>query len=137
MEKLNKIKSIKSATADSSFEEEANETKLDLNLEFDSETPKKYFEDFNLDEIYNFIKELDKSEYIDMNLIFKKEKETSFLPNENNDNNDNNNFNECKEILNIVCNKKTPFKPLKEPKKVNLKGKVFINDEKDNVIRIN
>ena len=69
-----------------------------------------------------------------MNLIFKKEKETSFLPNENNY---NNNFNECKEILNIFCNKKTPFKPLKEPKKVNLKGKVFINDEKDNVIRIN
>ena len=134
MEKLNKIKSIKSATADSSFEEETNETKIDLNLEFDSETPKKYFEDFNLDEIYNFIKELDKSEYIDMNLIFKKEKETLIFSNENND---NNNFCECKEILNIFCNKKTPFKPLKEPKKVNLKGKVFINDEKDNVIRIN
>ena len=133
MDKLIKIKSIQSATADSSFEEETNGTKIDLNL-LDSEAPKKYFEDFSLDEIYNFIEELDKSEYIDMNLIFKKEKETLFFSNENND---NNNFNECKEILNIVYNKQTPFKPLKEPKKVNLKGKVFINDEKDSIIRTN
>ena len=133
MDKLIKIKSIQSATADSSFEEETNGTKIDLNL-LDSEAPKKYFEDFSLDEIYNFIEELDKSEYIDMNLIFKKEKETLFFSNENND---NNNFNECKEILNIVYNKRTPFKPLKEPKKVNLKGKVFINDEKDSIIRTN
>ncbi len=134
MEKLNHIKSIQSATADSSFEEEIFEKKIDLNL-LNSETPKQYFEDFDLDEIYNFIEEIDKSEYIDMNLIFKKEKESLFFPNENND--DNNNSNECKEILNIVCNKKTPFKPLKEPKKVNLKGKVFINDEKEGIIRIN
>ena len=134
MEKLNHIKSIQSATADSSFEEEINEKKIDLNL-LNSETPKQYFEDFDLDEIYNFIEEIDKSEYIDMNLIFKKEKESLFFPNENND--DNNNSNECKEILNIVCNKKTPFKPLKEPKKVNLKGKVFINYEKEGIIRIN
>ena len=134
MEKLNHIKSIQSATADSSFEEEIFEKKIDLNL-LNSETPKQYFEDFDLDEIYNFIEEIDKSEYIDMNLIFKKEKESLFFPNENIDN--NNNSNECKEIYNIVCNKKTPFKPLKEPKKVNLKGKVFINDEKEGIIRIN
>ena len=134
MEKINKIKSIQSTTADSSFEEEAIETKADLNPKLDSKMPKKYFEDYDLNEIYYFIEELDKSEYIDMNLIFKKEKETFFFPNKNYN---NNNVNDCKEILYLIYNKKTPFKPLKEPIKVNLKGKFFINDEKDNIIRIN
>ena len=31
-------------------------------------------EDYNLNEIYNFVDELDKNEYKDMNEIFKKEK---------------------------------------------------------------
>ena len=135
MKKLNKIKSIQSTTAaDSSFDEESNESNAEFHQE-NTDMPKKYLEDYDLDEIYNFIEELDKSEYIiDMNLIFKKEKETVFFPEEKID---NNNLCKCKELFNIVYKKKTPFKPLKEPKKVNLKGKIFANDENGNIIYIN
>ena len=54
-----------------------------------------------------------------MNSIFKKEK-IILLP-EKTDNN------ECKEILDIY-NRRSPFKSLKEPIKISMKGKVFIND---------
>ena len=134
MEKLNKIKSIQSTTADSSFDVESNESNAEFHQE-NTDMPKKYLEDYDLDEIYNFIEELDKSQYIiDMNLIFKKEKATVFFPEEKID---NNNLSKCKELFDIVYKKKTPFKPLKEPKKVNLKGKIFANDENGNIICIN
>ena len=114
MEKIPKVKSFNSTSVDSSSEEENSE------LYFaETESSKKYFEDYNLDEIYNFIDEIDKSKFTDMNLIFKKEKEIQLLP-------DRNNNDECKEILDIYT--RTPFKIFKAPKKVSLIGKVFIYD---------
>ena len=121
MEKSEKIKSFQSTTIDSSFEEEFCELNQESKEEKQKEieTSKKYLEDLNLDEIYNFIDELDKSEYKDMNSIFKKEKEIIYLP-------DKNYGNSCQEIINI-CNKDSPFKPRKEPLKINLTGKVFLS----------
>ena len=122
MEKVSKNKSFHSTSVDSSFEEEISEL-----CTAETESSKKYFEDYNLDEIYNFIDEIDKSELSDMNLIFKKEKEIQIFPDEINNN-------ECKEILDIYKN--APFKLLKVPKKVSLIGKVFIYDN-DNINDIN
>ena len=118
MDKIPKSKSFNSTSVDSSSEEENSEL-----YSAEIVSSKKYFEDYNLDEIYNFIDEIDKSEFTDMNLIFKKEKEIQLLP-------DINNNNECKEILDIYT--RTPFKIFKEPKKVSLIGRVFIYDN-DNI----
>ena len=123
MEKIAKIKSLQSTNIDSSFEEEISELNSELEKEKETETPKKYLEDFNLNEIYNFVDEIDKINTKDMNSIFKKEKIVLLLPNKD----DNN---ECKEILDIY-NKRSPFKSLKEPIKVSLIGKVFIYDFND------
>ena len=136
MDKIEKIKSLQSTTVDSSSEEEfcdlkqkSKEEKEEREKEIEErvkeiETPKKYLEDFNLNEIYNFVDELDKSEYKDMNSIFKKEKEIVLLP-------DKNYGNSCQEILDI-CNKCSPFKPRKEPLKISLIGKIIINYNDDN-----
>ena len=120
MEKLEKIKSLQSTTVDSSFEEEICEIGQESKEEKEKEIEtKKYLEDYNLNEIYNFVDELDKNEYKDMNEIFKKEKTILILPEKN--------FgNSCQEIIDI-CNKRSPFKPRKEPLKISLKGKVFVN----------
>ena len=125
MKKLTKIKSIQSTTVDSSFEEEISElyNELQPDIKTKNEPQKKYFEDYELNEIYDFIDEINKSEIIDMNKIFKKEKEIIIFPDENSEKEDN----ECEEILNIYKNR-SPFKPLKSPRKVSLIGKVLIND---------
>ena len=130
MEKITKIKSLQSTSIDSSFEEEISEINSELQKETDSEKSKKYLEDLSLDEIYIFVDEIDKNNSKDLNSIFTKEKKNKSFP----DKNDNKNNNECKEILDIF-NKRSPFKPLKEPIKVSLMGKVFINDA--NSININ
>ena len=130
MEKITKIKSLQSTSIDSSFEEEISEINSELQKETDSEKSKKYLEDLSLDEIYIFVDEIDKNNSKDLNSIFTKEKKNKSFP----DKNDNKNNNECKEILDIF-NKRSPFKPLKEPIKVSLIGKVFINDA--NSININ
>ena len=130
MEKITKIKSLQSTSIDSSFEEEISEINSDLQKETCSEKSKKYLEDLSLDEIYIFVDEIDKNNSKDLNSIFTKEKKNKSFP----DKNDNKNNNECKEILDIF-NKRSPFKPLKEPIKVSLMGKVFINDA--NSININ
>ncbi len=130
MKKLTKIKSLQSTTIDSSFEEEISEINSELQKETGSEKSKKYLEDLSLDEIYIFVDEIDKNNSKDLNSIFTKEKKNKSFP----DKNDNKNNNECKEILDIF-NKRSPFKPLKEPIKVSLMGKVFINDA--NSININ
>ena len=122
MEKISKIKSLQSTSIDSSFEEEISEINTELKKEDESKKTKKYLEDYNLSEIYNFINEIDESDTKDMNSIFKKEK-IILLP-EKTDNN------ECKEILDIY-NRRSPFKSLKEPIKISMKGKVFINDNND------
>ena len=119
MEKISKIKSLQSTSIDSSFEEEISEINTELKKEDESKKTKKYLEDYNLSEIYNFVNEIDESDTKDMNSIFKKEK-IILLP-EKTDNN------ECKEILDIY-NRRSPFKSLKEPIKISMKGKVFIND---------
>ena len=119
MEKISKIKSLQSTSIDSSFEEEISEINTELKKEDESKKTKKYLEDYNLSEIYNFINEIYESDTKDMNSIFKKEK-IILLP-EKTDNN------ECKEILDIY-NRRSPFKSLKEPIKISMKGKVFIND---------
>ena len=130
MEKLTKIKSLQSTSIDSSFEEEISEINSELQNEGESEKSKKYLEDFSLDEIYVFVEEIDKNNSKDLNSIFTKEKKNKLFP----DKNDNKNNNECKEILDIF-NKRSPFKSLKEPIKVSLIGKVFINET--NSININ
>ena len=130
MEKITKIKSLQSTSIDSSFEEEVSEINSELQKETGSEKSKKYLEDLSLDEIYIFVDEIEKNNSKDLNSIFKKEKKNKSFP----DKNDNKNNNECKEILDIF-NKRSPFKPLKEPIKVSLIGKVFINDA--NSININ
>ena len=122
MEKISKIKSLQSTSIDSSFEEEISEINTELKKEDESKKTKKYLEDYNLSEIYTFINEIDESDTKDMNSIFKKEK-IILLP-EKTDNN------ECKEILDIY-NRRSPFKSLKEPIKISMKGKVFINDNTD------
>ena len=130
MEKITKIKSFPSTSIDSSFEEEISEINSELQNEGESEKSKKYLEDFSLDEIYVFVEEIDKNNSKDLNSIFTKEKKNKLFP----DKNDNKNNNECKEILDIF-NKRSPFKSLKEPIKVSLIGKVFINET--NSININ
>ncbi len=130
MEKITKIKSLPSTSIDSSFEEEISEINSELQNEGESEKSKKYLEDFSLDEIYVFVEEIDKNNSKDLNSIFTKEKKNKLFP----DKNDNKNNNECKEILDIF-NKRSPFKSLKEPIKVSLIGKVFINET--NSININ
>ena len=130
MEKITKIKSLPSTSIDSSFEEEISEINSELQNEVESEKSKKYLEDFSLDEIYVFVEEIDKNNSKDLNSIFTKEKKNKLFP----DKNDNKNNNECKEILDIF-NKRSPFKSLKEPIKVSLIGKVFINET--NSININ
>ena len=130
MEKITKIKSLQSTSIDYSFEEEVSEINSELQKETGSEKSKKYLEDLSLDEIYIFVDEIDKNNSKDLNSIFTKEKKNKSFP----DKNDNKNNNECKEILDIF-NKRSPFKPLKEPIKVSLMGKVFINDA--NSININ
>ena len=130
MEKITKIKSLPSTSIDSSFEEEISEINSELQNEVESEKSKKYLEDFSLDEIYVFVEEIDKNNSKDLNSIFTKEKKNKLFP----DKNDNKNNNECKELLDIF-NKRSPFKSLKEPIKVSLIGKVFINET--NSININ
>ena len=130
MEKITKIKSLPSTSIDSSFEEEISEINSELQNEGESEKSKKYLEDFSLDEIYVFVEEIDKNNSKDLNSIFTKEKKNKLFP----DKNDNKNNNEYKEILDIF-NKRSPFKSLKEPIKVSLIGKVFINET--NSININ
>ena len=130
MEKITKIKSLPSTSIDSSFEEEISEINSELQNEGESKKSKKYLEDFSLDEIYVFVEEIDKNNSKDLNSIFTKEKKNKLFP----DKNDNKNNNECKEILDIF-NKRSPFKSLKEPIKVSLIGKVFINET--NSININ
>ena len=130
MEKITKIKSLPSTSIDSSFEEEISEINSELQNKGESEKSKKYLEDFSLDEIYVFVEEIDKNNSKDLNSIFTKEKKNKIFS----DKNDNKNNNECKEILDIF-NKRSPFKSLKEPIKVSLIGKVFINET--NSININ
>ena len=122
MEKITKIKSLQSTSIDSSFEEEISENNYESQKENESVKPKKYLEDYNLDEIYEFVEEIDKNESVDMNEIFKKEKGIKLLTDKTDDN-------RCQEIVDIF-NKRSPFKSLKEPIKVSLIGKVFINDDK-------
>ena len=130
MEKIKKITSLQSTSIDSSFEEEISEINSELQKEVESEKSKKYLEDCSLDEIYVFVDEIDKNNSKDLDSIFTKEKQNKLFP----DKNDNKNNNECKEILDIF-NKRSPFKSLKEPIKVSLIGKVFINET--NNININ
>ena len=122
MEKITKIKSLQSTSIDSSFEEEISENNFESQKENESVKPKKYLEDYNLDEIYEFVEEIDKNESVDMNEIFKKEKGIKLLTDKTDDNG-------CQEIVDIF-NKRSPFKSLKEPIKVSLIGKVFINNDK-------
>ena len=132
MEKLTKIKSLQSTSIDSSFEEEISEINSEFQKGAESETSKKYLEDFSLDEIYTFVDEIDNNNSTDLNSIFTNEKKNKIFPCKN----DNENNNECKEILDIF-KKRSPFKSLKEPIKVSLIGKVFINDTNNFVINKN
>ena len=86
---------------------------------------KKHFEDFNLEEIYDFISELNKTVSLDTNNIFKKDKKI-FPPSNNNSN--LNDLYVNKELSKLFKHKRI-FKSFKYPQKVSLIGKVFVNDK--------
>ena len=129
----------------------------DFNLRFEKEKENsndkieklfenKYFEEAELDEIYNVLKEINKAVNIDVNTTTKKEyykKYSMNIPTKNTINEDHSK--ECKEILSILrkplSNKNirnlrmydTPFKPLLKPKKVSLVGKVLFGIPADDI----
>ena len=154
---------------DSSFEEnfeEINdifENKLSPGLNFKNEEEKKnikeneksqnifenkFLEEADLDEIYDFLNEINQAVTIDVNTIDKK---SFYLNNKNSKSDQNLNIknedhsNECQEILSILkkplSNKDirngkfydSPFKPLLKPKKVSLVGKVFYGNPSDDI----
>ena len=102
----------------------------------------KNSEEADLDEIFDVLNEMGKAITIELNELnlnsyFNKRKHSCSFHNKNNNITNNNNFNECQEILSILKkplsnknvryldNYDSPFKPLLEPKKVSLVGKVF------------
>ena len=154
---------------DSSFEEnfeEINdifENKLSPSLNFKNEEEKKnikeneksqnifenkFLEEADLDEIYDFLNEINQAVTIDVNTIDKK---SFYLNNKNSKSEQNLNIknedhsNEFKEILFILkkplSNKDirngkfydSPFKPLLKPKKVSLVGKVLYGNPSDDI----
>ena len=154
---------------DSSFEEnfeEINdifENKLSPSLNFKNEEEKKnikeneksqnifenkFLEEADLDEIYDFLNEINQAVTIDVNTIDKK---SFYLNNKNSKSEQNLNIknedhsNEFKEILLILkkplSNKDirngkfydSPFKPLLKPKKVSLVGKVLYGNPSDDI----
>ena len=151
---------------DSSFEKDISEinnnfqNKLSYNLDFKSESHKKilkkdksqfnfehkYFEEADIEEIYEMIYEINQTVTIDVNATnkndyYRNNKRSHSVQKITYTNEDN--YNECKEIISIlkkpilqinnkdIKNKKineTPFKPLLMPKKVSLEGKVLYNN---------
>lgn len=148
---------------DSSFDEE-DIKKLNNNIKnksnhcfnFDAEKEKnlnyKYFEENDINEIFDVLNEMNQAVTIDTDSINKKE----FIGHDKKEYNDENtnimfndeHFNACQEILSILkkpsSNKTiirnrniynsqndTPFKPLLKPKKVSLVGKVFYDIPSD------
>lgn len=147
---------------DSSFDEEdikeLNDnfkTKLNDCFNFDAEKEKnisnKYFEEIDINEIFDVLNEINQAVTIDTDTINKNEfiEQKKQVCNDENTNiifNDEH-FNACQEILSILkkpsSNKNirirniynsqndTPFKPLLKPKKVSLVGKVFYDIPSD------
>jgi len=109
----------------------------------------KYFEEADLDEIYDVLYEINQAVTIDVNTInknnFYKQKNISKSEQNLNLKNDEDHFNECQEIICILkkplSNKDirngkfydSPFKPLLKPKKVSLVGKVFYGIPSDDI----
>ena len=94
-----------------------NKKELDEYLYFDLEKEKiNYiiFEENEIDEINDILKEIKKSKTININ--------------KNNINLKSKRRNECKEILSILNN---PFKPLLKPKIISLKGRVLYNNKSE------
>lgn len=157
-EKHNDNKNIQQI--DSSFEEDINElknifeNKSSQNFDFKIEQERnfiekdntlnifnnRYFEEADLNEIYDVLNEINQAVTIDIDSTNKEEchikKKESFSQNNTKVMNEDH-FNECQEILSILkkplSNKNirnrniydTPFKPLLKPKKVSLVGKIF------------
>ncbi len=133
---------------DSSFEEDIkkivnfenkNDNILDFKTKKDNQIldKKKFnFEDSDMNEINEILKEMDKEIEININISYNED----IIKNNSKDHEK-----ECNEILSIlgkplsnkdVRNLDTPFKPLLKPKKVSLVGKVLYNiqsEEEDNV----
>ena len=124
------MKSFQSTSIESPCEEEAFETngkKLDkIGQEqksyFSDLKSELHFEDINLEEIYDFISDLNKKVSLDSNTIFQKDKKI-FV---SNDTIKLNNLFVSEELLHLF-NRKRAFKSFKSPQKVSLIGKVFIN----------
>ena len=124
------------------FEKEKESSNDNLEKLFEN----KYFEEAELDEICNVLKEINKAVTIDVNTTTKKDyykKHSMNIPAKNTINEDHSK--ECKEILSILrkplSNKNirnlkmydTPFKPLLKPKKVSLVGKVLFGIPADDI----
>ena len=152
---------------ESSFEEDIGdindifESKFtqDFNLHFEKEKENsndkieklfenKYFEEADLDEIYNILKEIDKAVTIDINTktkkdYYKNKKYSMNIPTKNTINEDHSK--ECKEILSILRKPlsdknirnlriyDTPFIPLLKPRKVSLVRKEFFGIWEDEI----
>ena len=151
---------------DSSFEKDISEinnnfrNKLSHNLDFKSESQKKiqkkdksqynfeskYFEEADIEEIYEMINEINQAVTIDVNVTntndyYRNNKRSHSAQKITYTNEDH--YNECQEIISIlkkpllqINNKdvkikeinETPFKPLLMPKKVSLEGKVLFGN---------
>ena len=165
IKEINKEEEMHEFGNESSFEEDIRDIDdifqskftQDFNLHFKKEKENsnykiekifenKYFEEADLDEIYNVLKEINKAVTIDINTTTKKDyykKYSMNIPTKNTINEDHSK--ECKEILSILrkplSNKNirnlrmydTPFKPLLKPKKVSLVGKVLFGIPADDI----
>jgi hypothetical protein len=150
---------------DSSFEEDIGEindifqkkSPKDFNLHLENEKnssndkienifENKYFEEAEMDEIYNVLNEINQAVTIDVNSTTKKDYYRSNSMDEPKINViKENHSKECKEILSILrkpsSNKNvrnlkmydTPFKPLLKPKKISLVGKIICGFPADDI----
>ena len=132
---------------DSSFDfdediNEINDTEKKNDKEKINIIDNKYFEEADLNEIYDVLNEINKAVIININKTNKINYHNQYKNISNSEekiNNINNDHSkECQEILSILkkplSNKNirnriiydTPFKPLLKPKKISLVGKIFI-----------
>ena len=114
------------------IKQEKKQEKEDINNNFDT----KFFEKTDLEDIYEAILLIDEAVKINIDKknkkdYYNKERHSYTKINENIINEQHED--ECKEILSILEKPirkniyDTPFKPLKNPKKVSLEGKVLFN----------
>jgi hypothetical protein len=148
IEEINDIfQNISSQSFNFKFEQEKKE-KEKLSSIFEN----NYFEEADLDEIYDVLHEINQAITIDLNTANKKDyynNKTHAHSEQNTNIINDDHSNECQEILSILkkplSNKDvrnikffdTPFKPLLKPKKVSMVGKVLCDKTSYNTVNAN